>query len=263
MLILVWLVTAGSVAGQPLPSPDGVCKQGWQCKRERHCNPFLDQKHWLERLEKDYQQSGDEDPTVGVEYQRLLDKLKQLVCNKEEKGVCCKENLEIVNGNVVQRVEDMPFIVRLIIKKDFSSNGLCGASLITPQYLLSAKHCFETFLEWCIDETDCVAYFRDLKPGRSNHELGEFSIPFVEVFEKAGISDLAVVKLKHKVEEHKDYKLGIPLQPIRLAAENPKPGDEVITGGWGLTGYNEDLSTELRSLTLTITTVWIFLSQKF
>ena len=96
--------------------------------------------------------------------------------------------------------------------------------------------CFETFYEWCIDPIDCVAYFRDLKPGRGNHELGEFYIPFVEVFNKAGISDLAVVKLKHRVEEHKDYKLGIPLQPIRLAAENPKPGDEVITGGWGLTG---------------------------
>ena len=234
MLLLVWLATAGSVAGQPLPSPDGVCKQGWQCTRERHCNPFLDQKDRLERLDKDYQRSGDED--VGAEHQRLLDKLKQLVCNKDEKGVCCKENLEIANGNIVQRVEDMPYIVRLSIKQDFSSHGRCGASLIAPQYLLSAKHCFETFYEWCIDPIDCVAYFRDLKPGRGNHELGEFYIPFVEVFEKAGISDLAVVKLKHRVEEHKDYKLGIPLQPIRLTAENPKPGDEVITGGWGLTG---------------------------
>ena len=232
MLLLVWLVTAGSVAGQPLPSPDGVCKPGWQCKRERQCNPFLDQKDRLERLDKDYQLSRDED--VRAEHQRLLDKLKQLVCNKEEKGVCCKENLEIVNGNVVQSVADMPFIVRLLIKTDFLSYGRCGASLIAPQYLLSAKHCFETFLDECIDERDCVAYFRDLKPGR--HQQGEFSIPFVEVYEKAGISDLAVVKLKHPVEEHPDYKLGVPLQPIRLAAENPKPGDEVLTGGWGLTG---------------------------
>ena len=48
--------------------------------------------------------------------------------------------------------------------------------------------------------------------------------------------DLAVVELKYPVEKHPDYNLNIPLKPIKLAAENPKPGDEVITGGWGLTG---------------------------
>merc|ERR1719237_1390273 len=100
-----------------------------------------------------------------------------------------------------------------------------------------------------------MAHFRDLKSGRSNHERGQFFIPIVDVFPKAGVSDLVVVMLKHKVEEHKDYNLGVPLQPIKLATENPKPGEEVVTGGWGLTGYHEGLSEELRSLTLTITTV--------
>ena len=56
-------------------------------------------------------------------------------------------------------------------------------------------------------------------------------------FNRAGItSDLAVVKLKHKVEEHRDYSMGAPLQPIRLATENPKIGDKVMTAGWGVTG---------------------------
>ena len=97
MLLLVWLVTAGSVAGQPLPSPDGVCKPGWQCKRERHCNPYLDQKDRLERLETDSEREGD--IKIEAEYQRLSHVLKQLVCNKVEAGFCCKENVEIVNGN--------------------------------------------------------------------------------------------------------------------------------------------------------------------
>ena len=150
--------------------------------------------------------------------------------------MCCKKQLEIANGNIVERVEQMPYIVRISLKESFSEYSTCGASLIGSQHLLSAKHCFEKFWDQCIDETDCLAYFRDLKPGRSNHERGEFFIPIVEVFEKVGVSDLAVVMLKHKVEEHKDYKLGVPLKPIKLAAVNPKPGDEVITGGWGLTG---------------------------
>ena len=67
--------------------------------------------------------------------------------------------------------------------------------------------------------------------------------------------------MKFKVEEHPDYGLGAPLQPIRLATENPKIGDKVLTAGWGVTGYNEDVSDELRSLELTITStadIWIF-----
>ena len=167
----------------------------------------------------------------------------------------CKGSYAITNGNIVEKVEDMPYIVRLSLKTGFASNSICGASLISSQFLLSAKQCFDKFWDYCIKPNDCIAYFRDLRRGRSNHERGQFVIPIVEAFNKEGRSDLTVVMLKHKVEEHPDYKLGVPLQPIRLATENPKPGDKAITGGWGDTGYNEGLSEELRSLTLTITTV--------
>merc|ERR1719430_647795 len=55
--------------------------------------------------------------------------------------------------------------------------------------------------------------------------------------------------------------MGAPLQPIRLATENPKIGDKVMTAGWGVTGYNEGVSKELRSLQLTITStadIWVY-----
>ena len=115
ILCLLWLVT--TVRGQHLASPDGACEEGWECRQERHCDPFLDQKDRLERLDKAYQQTGDED--IRAEHQKLLDKLKELVCNKEEKGVCCKKQLEIVNGNIVDRVEDMPYIVKGGVIQDF------------------------------------------------------------------------------------------------------------------------------------------------
>jgi len=70
-----------------------------------------------------------------------------------------------------------------------------------------------------------------------------------------------VVKLKQKVEEHKDYKLGTPLRTIRLASRKPQPGEKALTAGWGITGYNEDLSKELRSLELTVTEtddLWVY-----
>ena len=247
ILCLLWLVT--TVTGQHLASPDGACEEGWECRQVRHCDPYLDQRDRLERLEK---LKGDGDN--GVEYQKLSDKLKQLVCNKEEEGVCCKKQLEVVNGKIVEKVGDMPFIVRLKLKTGFSDYSQCGASLIASQFLLSARHCFDKFWHECTKETDCLAYFRDLNRGKRNHDLGEFSIPIVEVYPRT-YGDLAVVELKHPVEEHPDYNLSIPIRPIRLASENPKPGEEVVTGGWGLTGYNQGVSEELRSLTLTITTV--------
>ena len=47
----------------------------------------------------------------------------------------------------------------------------------------------------------------------------------MEIFERRGISDLVVVKLKHRVEEHEDYSLAAPLKPIQLAKEAPKTGE--------------------------------------
>ena len=232
---LAWLVTAA--AGLPLSSPDGVCEAGWTCKKDYFCARYSHQWDRLQRLNKTFKEEGD--AKVKEEYQDLAENLKELVCNKEENGVCCQDQVEVLNGNIVERVEDMPYIVRLSLKASFSERLTCGASLISSRYLLSAKHCFEFFWDECYEVTDCIAYFRDLKPGNDKYERGEFWIQIKEVYVREGDSDLAVVELKYPVEEHPEYKLGnpfVPLTPIRLAKENPKPGEEVLTGGWGLTG---------------------------
>ena len=203
---LLWLLASAltSVAGQTLTSPDGACRRGWECKKERHCTPFLDQKDRLERLDYSYQQGGDEH--TGRARQMLASKLRELVCNKAEEGVCCKEQLEIVNGVVVERAEDMPYIARLYLKTGYAEYSICGATLIAPKFLLSAKHCFTDFWDECIEPEDCYASFRNLRPDRNDHDPGEFRIPITEVYEKEGTSDLAVVELKIKVEEHEDYQ---------------------------------------------------------
>ena len=56
-----------------------------------------------------------------------------------------------------------------------------------------------TFYEWCIDEQDCFAYFRDLVHGPANYEKGEFWVPLVDMYAKEGRSDLAIVKLAYPV----------------------------------------------------------------
>ena len=169
----------------------------------------------------------------------------------------CDPVSAIINGNIVRSVEDLPFIARLTIKAGFANYITCGASLIDRQHLLTAKHCLQTFYDECINELDCIAHFRDLTLGRTNQEPGQFYIPITDIFEKEGLSDLAIVKLKYPVEEHKDYRLGAPLQPIKIATEDPKPGEQALTAGWGITGYNEGLSESLHSLELTINEVSI------
>merc|ERR1711963_951675 len=102
LLKLLWLLS--TCCGQHLPSPDGSCEPGFVCKSERHCARYLDLRERLHRL----------NGTAETDYYEMLEKqVKERVCNKAKNGVCCKENVELTNGNIVRNVEDIPFIARL------------------------------------------------------------------------------------------------------------------------------------------------------
>ena len=58
-----------------------------------------------------------------------------------------------------------------------------------------------------------------------------------------------------KVHEHKDYARGVPIVPVTLASVAPEPGDEVLTAGWGQTGFREGFSEQLRRLKLRVSSV--------
>ena len=148
--------------GQELSSTDVTCDPGFLCIRERHCPRFLELKDQLSHLLNDASEAEHRDKLIG--------KLTKRVCNKSEREVCCRENLEVINGNTVNSIEDIPFIVRLKIKTSSCpySYSICGASLVHSQFLLTAKHCLTTFYDQCLDESDCVAHFRDLV--RRGHE---------------------------------------------------------------------------------------------
>ena len=199
-----------------------------------NCPPFLQEQAKLKIL-----------PPSSPERAELISKLKTLVCNKEEYSVCCRTDFEIIGGVPVTRVEDFPYVARINFKTSFGSRSFCGASLIHARLLLTAKHCIANyFLDNCIEESDCYAKFRDLVPGPSNHERGEFTVPIVDMFEKEGTSDLAILKLAYavcmifdilkdsalvQVHEHPDYAMGAPLEPINIGIEEPKQGDIATT----------------------------------
>ena len=167
----------------------GDCEEGWRCKRRENCPEFKEEQAKLEAL-----------PSFSSQWLELLSKLMGLECNKKENGVCCRTQYKIVNGNIVKQVEELPFMARIHIKTGFGTSAFCGATLIHSTLLLTAKHCIEPYwTDNCIDETDCLAFFRDLIPGRTNHEPGQFYIPIVELFSKQGRSDLAILKLAYSV----------------------------------------------------------------
>ena len=80
-------------------------------------------------------------PAASTERVRLAEKLESLVCEEEAESVCCRTVFEIVGGTIVEHVQDFPHIARIHFKTSYASRSFCGASLIHPQLLLTAKHC--------------------------------------------------------------------------------------------------------------------------
>ena len=165
---------------------------------------------------------------------------------------------EVVNGDIVTDPEELPFVCRIVIR-GFSKSQFCGGSLISGDFLATAKHCVDEFYDLCVRIQDCYVTCRDLN--REEHEIGQFRVSIIDVFLKPGRSDLALVKLKDPVQKHPDYALGTPIAPVILASEEPMPGELVLTAGWGRTGYKEGPSKQLRRLELEVTSVddlWVF-----
>ncbi len=178
------------------------------------------------------------------------------------------ENLELTNAEKVENLADFPYLGRMRVRTPPTrtkppSYHICGSSLITENIMITAKHCvtLDTFYDGCIRESDCYVDFRDLN--RDHYEQGQFRVPIINAFTKPGASDLAVIVLKHSVREHPDYSDGPALRPVKLATEEPRIGEMVVTAGWGQTGYGQGLSQQLRKLSLTVSStspLWVHTS---
>ena len=161
-------------------------------------------------------------------------------------------NSEIVNGDIVVDPAELPFLCRIELRSRTKSS-FCGATLISADFLVTAKHCVEDFYEMCEEVEHCYVACRDLN--RVGFDAGGFRVSILDAFWKSGICDLAVIQLKEKVHEHKDYGRGVPIVFATLATKEPEEGYDVLTAGWGQTGFSEGPSEQLRKLKLRVTSV--------
>ena len=234
-LVSVWTVTWS----QEVPSTLRTCSYGQICRVKNLCPQFQEQLDIRATLDKD-----------SEPYRNLTEHLRSFICNKEEQAVCCDLSLEIVNGDIVTDPQEFPYIGRMVVRDEYGNTPFCGASLISLDTMITARHCVKTFYQDCLQIRHCYVLFNDLH--RIEHEKGQFRIPILDVVVKPGRSDLALVILKYPVTSHEDYKLGTPLVPITLATKSPVAGDKVVAVGWGKTGYKKGVSRVLRKLNLTV-----------
>ncbi|NXP92989.1 ENTK Enteropeptidase, partial [Passerina amoena] len=157
-------------------------------------------------------------------YKALFLPRKLTTCGKHL--VIQNNGTRIVGGNDARR-EAWPWIVSL----HFNFQPVCGASLVSDEWLVTAAHC---------------VYGRQLKPSRWQAALGLYSqsdlaqppavvqnidriIINPHYMKQTKDSDIALMHLQHKVQ-YSDY-----IQPICLPEKNQQfsPGINCSIAGWG------------------------------
>uniref|UniRef100_U3KC38 Enteropeptidase n=1 Tax=Ficedula albicollis TaxID=59894 RepID=U3KC38_FICAL len=173
---------------------------------------------------------GSNHSLIFTEREHCLDNLVvHLQCNIQSCGkhlVTQNSGTRIVGGSDARR-EAWPWIVSL----HFNSQPVCGASLVSDEWLVTAAHC---------------VYGRHLKPSRWQAFLGLYDqsdlaqppaalrnidriIINPHYMKQTKDSDIALMHLQHKVQ-YTDY-----IQPICLPEKNQQflPGINCSIAGWG------------------------------
>jgi len=242
---------------QALEERDNRCKEGEECIHRDRCQSWSTKRAQLKPEERGNQF-----------YKDLLAELRESVCNKKEKGVCCpprqdssqlppigkcgkpRDSVHHIVGGTDTPLGEFPFTALLGSDDDAicsrSSTRLCwicGGTLINDRYILTAAHCVGSVTKVRLGEhtvtriprKDCLADGINCLPQVQDFDVSEKDIithPEYKVRRGQVLNDIALIRLPRAATFNDGVQPAcLPTLP-ELASEklNVTDLDEGLTG---------------------------------
>ncbi|XP_018342545.1 PREDICTED: venom serine protease-like [Trachymyrmex septentrionalis] len=163
---------------------------------------------------------------------------------------CCKKKVTRIVGGKETKVNEFPYMAGLVSMDEIEDEILCGATIISKQYVITAAHCV---YEKNITKTAVVVGEHNVKTGKETNAtkiywLYECTI-HPEYNVKEDDNDIAVCKTVKSIE----YNAAVG--PVCLPFQHKYDSfiDATVTAlGWGLLEYAGKKSTALQKVNLQV-----------
>ncbi|XP_054158144.1 venom peptide isomerase heavy chain-like [Oppia nitens] len=157
---------------------------------------------------------------------------------------------KIVGGGVVN-INNYPWQVSLQRRTTYGFYHFCGASLIHPQYILTAAHCLQWGVRHSRLRPDARERLRVLAGVESASDVskGLFmrvvdAIIHREFVNKTGKNDIALIRLEKPILLMKNRSINT----ICLPKPNEPLNRQLIVTGWGTTAEDGEASLDLKAV---------------